>query len=129
MDNSLKILVTASLDAEKSITAIDKELKTLAARLDAVKLEIKIDDKATKILADYSKAMENQKKITSDLNRVLTEHKTITKESGNVTKEVITQTLKSGEVIQKEISRIDNRTQSRKKETRNYLSRFLKLKN
>lgn len=117
MENELKIQITGELNTSKTTSEINSAIQNMEKHIGSLKLNVHIDDKATKVLSDYSKAMENHKKINQDLNKVIKEEKTITKEAQGVIKEKITQHLKSGEIIQKEIERINKKTNATKNET------------
>ena len=117
MDNELKIQITGELNTSKTTSQINTAIDNIEKQISSLKLNVHIDDKASKVLSDYSKAMENHKKINQDLNKVIKEEKTITKEAEGVIKEKITQHLKSGEIIQKEIERINKKTNATKDET------------
>ncbi|MED3912736.1 phage tail tape measure protein [Peribacillus simplex] len=117
MNDELKILVTANLNVDKSTQEINSAISKIESKIQNLKLNIQVDEKVSKTLSDFSKAMENQKKISQDLNKVIKEEKTITKEANGAIKEKITQHLKSGEIIQKEIEKIDKKKVALKSET------------
>lgn len=117
MSEQLKILISGSLDITKTTTDINTQIKTLQSKIDTLKINFQIDDKVSKTLADFSKAMENHKKIAQELNRVTKEEKTVTKEADGTIKEKIKQHLKNGEIIEKEIVKVNNKTKAIKEET------------
>ncbi|AZV43737.1 peptidase M23 [Peribacillus asahii] len=117
MNNDIKISIVSILDINQSTSQINRDIATLEKKINSIKLNIQVDEKVSKILAQYSQAMENHKKINQDLNRVMKEEKTISKENNGIIKESITQHLKNGEIIQREIERIDKRTKATKQET------------
>jgi TP901 family phage tail tape measure protein len=111
---SLKIIGTLNVGA--TIGEINGQLKGIEKKIEKLTLNIKIDDKVSKSLSDFSKAMENHKKIAEDLNRVIREEKVVTKEADGVVREKIKQHLKSGEVIEKEIERINKKNKATQEE-------------
>lgn len=119
MNNDIKILIGATLNVGTTIGDINTAIKGIEKKINKLKLKVEIDDKVTKTLNDFSKAMENQKKINQDLNRVLREEKTITKELDGTIKENIRHHLKSGEIIQKEIERRNQKNKVIQQEAKN----------
>jgi hypothetical protein len=132
MANDLKILITGKLNETASLNQINRDIEKLQGSIDKIKLDFKIDDRVVNTLANFVKAMEQQKKITQDLNSVIKEQKTIIKESDGTIRESITQHLKSGEVIQKEIERINQKNKANQEEinsTRQLISEIEELGN
>ncbi|RYI30620.1 phage tail tape measure protein [Bacillus infantis] len=114
--NDLRILVTANLNIGKSIGDINTAIRGIEKKLNSIKLNIQIDDKVSRNLSNFSKAMEQHKKVAQDLNRVIREEKTVTKEADGTVKEKIRQHLKSGEIIDKEITKINEQTKATQKQ-------------
>lgn len=114
--DNLKISIVGTLDKDLTKTEINAKIVKLQGEIDKLKINVQLDEKITKTLSDFSKAMENHKKIAEDLNRVVREEKTITKEADGVIKEKIKQHLKSGEVIEKEIERINKKNKATQEE-------------
>ncbi|TCJ01044.1 phage tail tape measure protein [Cytobacillus praedii] len=117
MADNLKILITGSLNVGKSIGEINTQIKAIETKINRIKLNVQLDEKISKTLSDFSRAMENHKKIAQDLNRVIKEEKTITKEADGTIKEKIRQHLKSGEIMEREIKRINEQTKATQKQT------------
>lgn len=130
MANDLRINIVGTLNDKASTLEINKVIKTLESKIEKLQLNVALDDKVVKTLADFSKAMENHKKIAQDLNRVIKEEKKVIKEADGTTKEYIRQHLKSGEIIEKEIEKINKRNkalQQEQKETGKLVDEIDKL--
>jgi TP901 family phage tail tape measure protein len=110
--SDLRIRITGTLNKKSSITEINNAISKIEKQIQSLKLAIDLDEKTSKTLADFSKAMEHQKKITQDLTKVIREEKEITKEADGTIKEKIRQHLKSGEIIEKEITKIKKKNQA-----------------
>ncbi|KON87334.1 hypothetical protein AF332_11190 [Sporosarcina globispora] len=118
MADNLKIRIIGTLNSGATIGEINSAIKGIEKKINTIKLNIQIDDKVSKTLADFSKAMENHKKIAQDLNRVIKEEKTVTKEADGTIREKIRQHLKSGEIMEKEIKRTNDKTKATQQETK-----------
>lgn len=113
---NLKLMIVGTLNTGATIGEINKQLKGIEKKIEKLTLNIKIDDKISKTLSDFSKAMESHKKIAEDLNRVIREEKVVTKQADGVIREKIKQHLKSGEIIEKEVERINKKNKATQKE-------------
>lgn len=118
MADQLKIRIVGSLNTGATIGEINAAIKGIEKKINTIKLNVQIDQKVSKTLADFSKAMENHKKIAQDLNRVIKEEKTVTKEADGTIKEKIRQHLKSGEIMEKEIKRTNEKIKATRQETK-----------
>ncbi|MED3562240.1 phage tail tape measure protein [Bacillus xiapuensis] len=116
MADNLKISIVGTLNSELTTAEINKKISEIEKKIGKINLNVQIDDKISKTLSDFSKAMENHKKIAEDLNRVMREEKTIIKETDGTIREKIRQHLKSGEVIDKEIEKINKKNKAMKDE-------------
>ncbi len=116
MADQLKIKIVGSLNTGATIGEINTAIKGIEKKIASLKLNITVDEKVSKTLSDFSKAMENHKKIAQDLNRVIKEEKTITKDADGTIREKIRQHLKSGEIIDKEIEKINKKNKATKQE-------------
>jgi TP901 family phage tail tape measure protein len=117
-NNDLVIKIVGSLNQEATKTEINTALGKIESKISKLKLSIDLDDRTTKTLADFAKAMENHKAIAKDLNKVMREEKEIFKDVNGVTKELTKQYLKSGEVIEKVRTITDKRTKATQNETK-----------
>lgn len=118
MANDLRIKIIGTLNIGATIGEINTALKGIEKKINKLKLNVELDDKISKTLADFSKAMENHKAIAEDLNKVIREEKDILKDVNGVTKELTRQYLKSGEIIEKVRTITDQRTKATKNETK-----------
>jgi TP901 family phage tail tape measure protein len=117
-NNDLVIKIVGSLNHESTKTEINASLKKIENQISKLNINIQLDDKASKTLADFAKAMEHHKEIAKDLNKVMREEKDIFKDANGVTKELTKQYLKSGEVIEKVRTITDKRTKATQNETK-----------
>jgi archaellum component FlaC len=76
---NLSLRIIGTLNVGKTIGEINAQLKGIEKKIEKLTLSIKIDDKVSKTMSDFSKAMENHKKIAEDLNRVIREEKQLLK--------------------------------------------------
>lgn len=132
MNDNLKIRIIGTLNIGSTISEVNTAIRGIEQKINKLKLSIHIDEKVSKTLSDFSKAMEHQKNITQDLNRVIKEEKTVTKEADGTIREKIRQHLKSGEIIEKETTKIKQQTQAtqkQKEETGKLISEIEKLGN
>lgn len=111
-EQNARLLIVGMLDFKKTEGILNSQIQALEKKVQRLKISVQLDDKTSKVLSDYSKAMENHKKISQELNQVKKEEKVVTKELDGTVKENIRQTLKSGEVITKEIKRINEKTRA-----------------
>lgn len=116
-NDDLKIRIVGTLNSKATSDEINSALSKLESKIAKLKLNIQLDDKISKTLADFSKAMENHKKIAQDLNKVIKEEKQVTKDADGVIREKIRQHLKSGEIIEKEITRTNKKIKATQDET------------
>lgn len=114
---NIQIRIVGTLDSTLTLSDINKKIKELESKVSKINLSVNLDDKTSKVLADFSKAMENHKKIAQDLNRVIREEKEVNKAADGTIREKIKQHLKSGEIIEKEIKRTNEKTKAIKEET------------
>jgi hypothetical protein len=116
MAENVKLLITGQLNVGSTIGEINTQLKGIQKKIEKLTIDIKIDDKVSKTLSDFAKAMEHNKKIVEELNRVVREEKVVIKEADGVIREKIKQHLKSGEVIEKEVERINKKNKATQKQ-------------
>jgi TP901 family phage tail tape measure protein len=115
-NEDLRIKIIGTLDQTATITEINLALDKIENKISKLKLNVQLDDKTSKVLANFSKAMEHHKEIAKDLNQVLEKNETVVKKADGTTEKLTKTTLKSGEIIKSTTKIIDERTKALKKE-------------
>ena len=117
MNNDLRILITGTLNAGKSIGEINTAIKGIEKKINSLKLNVQVDDRTTKTLEDFSKAMEKMRTVQQDLQRSYKEEEVVVKKLDGSVEKTTRQYLKSGEVIEKTRKTINEKTKAVEKET------------
>lgn len=110
--SDLRVEITGVLNTGKSIGEINTAIRGIEKKINALKLNVKVDDKTTKTLQDFSKAMEKMRVTQQNLQRAYKEEQTVIKQLDGSTKTVTRQYLKNGEIIDKTRVKIDEKTKA-----------------
>jgi hypothetical protein len=110
--DDLKIIVQGLFDKDKTSSDLNKQLKQIQSKIDTLSLKINIDEKVSKTLNDFSKAMEKSYQLTQDLNKAYKEEETVLKKLDGTTEKITRKFLKNGEIIEKTKKIIDEKTKS-----------------
>jgi hypothetical protein len=111
-NDDLKIIVQGLFDKDRTADDLNKQLKRIQNKLDRVNVKINLDDKITKTLNDFSKAMEKSYQLTQDLSRAYKEEETVLKKLDGTTEKVTRKFLKNGEIIEKTKKIVNEKTKS-----------------
>lgn len=117
MNDDLKILITGTLNAGKSIGEINTAIKGIEKKLDKVKLNIKLDDNLSKTLNDFTKATEKLLSSNSALGKSFREEETVIKNIDGTVDKVNRKFMRTGEIIEKTTKIVDKNKQATNSET------------
>ncbi|MED1123301.1 phage tail tape measure protein [Bacillus atrophaeus] len=118
MSQNLKIILTPQADTSSStVEQLNKQIKTLQGKLNALKLNTNIDSSTLKTLKEFSSAVETYEKNLKSYNQTVKETSKIVKNADGTVEKLTQQYKKNGEILQHETKIIDNRNQSLKEQT------------
>jgi hypothetical protein len=110
--DDLKILISAQLNTGKSLGDINSAIKGLQKKVNALKLNVEINEKVRRTLNDFSKAMEKVQAVSQDLNKAYKEEETVLKKLDGTIEKTTRKHLKSGEIIEKTKKIVNEKTKT-----------------
>ncbi|MEC0866328.1 phage tail tape measure protein, partial [Bacillus atrophaeus] len=118
MSQDLKIILTPKADTSSStVEQLNKQIKTLQGKLNALKLDTNIDSSTLKTLKEFSSAVETYQKNLKSYNQTVRESSKVVKNADGTVDKLTQQYKKNGEILQRETKIIDNRNKSLKEQT------------
>ncbi len=118
MSQNLKIILTPQADTSSStVEQLNKQIKTLQGKLNALKLNTNIDSSTLKTLKEFSSSVEIYQKNLKAYNQTVRESSKVVKNADGTVDKLTQQYKKNGEILQRETKIIDNRNKSLKEQT------------
>ncbi|PGZ96942.1 phage tail tape measure protein [Bacillus pseudomycoides] len=112
-NNDLRILLGIAIDANSAIKSINTQISQLSQKVDAIKLNVTLDDKVTSQLNQLANATNTVKSATDGLNQVVKTEETVIRNLDGSIDKLVRQYLKSGDIIEKTKKTIDQNRQSK----------------